>query len=44
MDTSKFMNKKYGLIAVVAILVIWGIASYNGLVNKDETVTKAWQT
>ncbi len=42
MDTSKFMNKKYGLIAVVAILVIWGIASYNGLVNKDETVTKAW--
>lgn len=30
------------LIAVVAILAVFGISKYNGLVEGDETVTKAW--
>lgn len=30
------------IIAVVAVLAIWGISKYNGMVNADETVTKAW--
>lgn len=30
------------LIAVVAILAVFGISKYNGLVESDETVTKAW--
>ena len=31
-----------GIIAVVAILAIWIVSSYNGLVSNDETVNKAW--
>ena len=30
------------LIAVVAIIAIWGITSYNGLVKMDEGVNTAW--
>lgn len=30
------------IIAVLAIIVIWAISSYNGLVNKQETVNTAW--
>ena len=30
------------IIAAAAVLVVWGIASYNGFVSKEETVTKAW--
>ncbi|MFA6780085.1 MAG: LemA family protein [Paludibacteraceae bacterium] len=29
-------------IAVLAIIVIYGVSVYNGLVNKDETVNSAW--
>ena len=30
------------LIAVVAILAIWGVSAYNGLVKMDESVSTAW--
>ena len=30
------------LIAIVAIVAIWGISSYNGLVKMDESVSTAW--
>ena len=30
------------LLGVVAVLAIWAISSYNGMVNKDEAVGKAW--
>ena len=30
------------IIAVVAILAIWGVTSYNGLVKMDESVNTAW--
>ncbi|MBP3357150.1 MAG: LemA family protein [Rikenellaceae bacterium] len=30
------------LIAVVAVIVIWGVSAYNGLVAKDENVKTAW--
>ena len=30
------------IIAVVAILAIWGVSSYNGLVKMDESVNTAW--
>ena len=30
------------LIAVVAIIAIWGVTSYNGLVKMDEGVNTAW--
>lgn len=30
------------LIAAVAIVALWGIGQYNGLVSQDETVSKAW--
>jgi len=29
-------------IIVVALLVVWGISSYNGLVEKQENVNQAW--
>ena len=28
------------VLAIVAVVVIWGISSYNGLVNKQEGVAK----
>lgn len=36
--------KKIGIIivAIVAVILIWGVGAYNGLVNKQEAVTKAW--
>lgn len=30
------------LIAIVAIVVIWAISGYNGLVTLDENVSNAW--
>lgn len=30
------------IIAVIAIVVIWAISGYNGMVNKEETVSNAW--
>lgn len=30
------------VLAVVAVVVIWAIAGYNGLVKADETVSTAW--
>lgn len=30
------------LIAAVAIVALWGVGQYNGLVSQDETVSKAW--
>lgn len=30
------------LIAVVAIVAIWAISGYNGMVNKEETVANSW--
>jgi LemA protein len=36
--------KKTGIIIaiIVGLILIWGIGIYNGLVNKQETVSKAW--
>jgi LemA protein len=36
--------KKTGIIIaiVVGVVLLWGIGAYNGLVNKQEAVTKAW--
>jgi LemA protein len=35
--------KKFGIvIAIVTILVIWGVSKYNGLVKIDEDVKKGW--
>jgi LemA protein len=36
--------KKSTMIAIAAVVVIalWGISSYNGLVNKEEGVSSAW--
>ena len=35
--------KKIGIIlAIVAVLVIWGVSKYNGLVKVDEDVKKGW--
>lgn len=37
------MKKTGIIIAIVAgVILIWGIGIYNGLVNKQETVSKAW--
>ncbi len=30
------------IIAIIALLAIWSVASYNGLVSKEENVKKAW--
>lgn len=30
------------IIAVIAVLAVWGVTKYNGMVNADETVSKAW--
>ncbi len=36
--------KKTGIIIaiVVGVILIWGIGTYNGFVNKQEAMTKAW--
>lgn len=31
-----------GILAVVAVLILWIVSSYNQLINNDEAVTKAW--
>lgn len=39
------MKKKKGLIitvVVIALVAIWGISSYNGLVSMDENVSNSW--
>ena len=39
------MKKNKGLIitiVVIALVAIWGISSYNGLVSKDENVSNQW--
>ncbi len=30
------------IIGIVAVVLIWGVSSYNGLVKKDEGVSAAW--
>lgn len=30
------------VLAIVAVLVLWGVKVYNGLVSKDEAVSSAW--
>ena len=40
-----FIKKKLGLVitlAVVAVIVIWGVSGYNGLVSMDEGVQNKW--
>ena len=37
------MKKTFGLIlAIVAIVIIWGIAQYNSFVKAEEQMTQAW--
>ena len=36
------MKKTLVWIGIIAIIALWGISAYNGLVNKDEAVTAAW--
>ena len=36
------MKKTIIWIGIIAVIAIWGISAYNGLVNKDEAVTAAW--
>ena len=31
-----------GIIIVIALIVIWAISGYNGLVNEEETVNNTW--
>ena len=40
-----FIKKRLGLIitlAIVAVIVIWGVSGYNGLVSMDEGVQNKW--
>ena len=30
------------VLGVVAVVLVWGVSSYNGLVSKDERVAEAW--
>ena len=30
------------ILGVVAVILIWGITSYNGLVSKEENIAKTW--
>ena len=30
------------ILAVVAVILVWGVSAYNGLVTQDETVTTEW--
>ena len=36
------MKKTLVWIGIIAIVAIWGVSAYNGLVHKDEAVTAAW--
>ena len=30
------------ILGIVAVVLIWGVTTYNGLVSKDEKVSSAW--
>lgn len=30
------------ILGIVAVVLVWGIGAYNGLVNKEEAVSEAW--
>lgn len=30
------------VLGIVAVVLVWGVSTYNGLVSKDEQVTSAW--
>ena len=30
------------ILAIVAIILVWGVTSYNGLVSQDEKVNTEW--
>lgn len=36
------MKKWIPVLAILAIVVLWGIYSYNGLVSKDENIASQW--
>lgn len=36
------MKKWIPVLAILAIIVLWGIYSYNGLVSKDENIASQW--
>lgn len=36
------MKKTIGLIAVIAVIVLWGVSRYNGLVSMEENVNGQW--
>lgn len=38
----KIGTKTIVVLAVIAVIVIWAISSYNGLVSKEEGVSTAW--
>ena len=43
--TKEFIKKNLGLvitIAIVAVVLIWGVSGYNGLVSMDEGVQNKW--
>lgn len=35
-------KKNWILIAVVAVVAIWAVSAYNGLISKEEAVNEAW--
>lgn len=35
-------NKNWIIIGAIAVIAMWAISTYNGLVNKEETVNQAW--
>ena len=30
------------ILGIVAVVLVWGVSAYNGLVNKEEAVSEAW--
>lgn len=38
------MKKKSSIlwIVIIVLIALWGVSSYNGIVNQDEEATKAW--
>ena len=38
----KFSKTNLIIIAVLAVIVVWGISGYNGLVTQEETVSTEW--
>ena len=38
----KFSKSTIIILAVVAVVLIWGITAYNGLVSQEETVSTEW--